>query len=258
MNSIVDLSSAMTRLYGSTVPGIQQLLQQLQPHVGDYKMSAETDDRLSWFMCDGRSLSRQDYADIFRVIGTSFGSDSADTFKLPDFRGRIIGQPGRGVGLTARAMGDVVGSETHVLSAAELPSHTHTGTTNTTGGHAHTATAASDGAHAHGITDPGHTHTQTTINDDFNSSGTTPPGFAADSAGSRTWNNISNATTGITVNSGGAHTHSLTVQTNGDHSHTFTTSSVGSGGAHNNMQPTLFGANMFIWVGAYNVSPNVE
>lgn len=33
----------------------------------------------------------------------------------------------------------------------------------------------------------GHKHQFTTINDDFNSSGGNPPGFAADSAGSRTW-----------------------------------------------------------------------
>jgi microcystin-dependent protein len=94
-----------------------------------------------------------------------------------------------------------------------MPSHSHTGTT------------ASVGDHIHGVSDPGHAHSQTTINDDFNNSGESPPGFTADSAGSRTWNNINSATTGISINSAGAHTH------------TFTTDLSGGSAAHNNMQP---------------------
>jgi microcystin-dependent protein len=106
-----------------------------------------------------------------------------------------------------------------------MPSHIHTGTT------------ASDGSHTHDISDPGHTHTQTTTNDDFNNSGTNPPGFSADSAGTRTWNNINSSTTGITILSAGSHTH------------TFTTGSTGTGLAHNNMQPTLFIGNVFMFSG---------
>lgn len=227
MNSVVHLSMAIYGMYGSTIPQILLALQQVQPQPGDYKASARGSDFLNWFLCDGRSLSRQDFPALFDVIGTMFGSECPTTFRLPDFRGRVIGQPGHGPGLTLRSLGDVTGAETHVLSEGEMPSHTHTGTTATAGSHTHT------------ITDPGHTHTQTTVNDDFNSSGSTPPGFAADSAGTRTWNNIQSATTGISVNSAGAHTHG------------FTTASTGAGGAHNNMQPTLFGANVFIWVGQH-------
>jgi microcystin-dependent protein len=134
-----------------------------------------------------------------------------------------MGCVGQGSGLTNRVLGAVVGAETHTLSSNEIPSHSHTGTTD------------SNGAHTHTITDPGHTHTQTTINDDFNNSGTNPPGFTQDSAGSRTWNNINSATTGISINSAGAHTH------------TFTTNTTGGGLAHNNMQPTAFVGNVFIY-----------
>ena len=189
------------------------------------------------------------YAELFQIIGTTFGADDDDTFKLPDFRGRVVGQPGQGVGLTNRALGTIIGEETHTLSLTELPSHNHTGTTSTTGGHVHTASTGASGAHTHTITDPGHTHTQTTINDDYNNSGASPPGFAADSAGTQTWNNINASTTGITVNSAGSHTHTVTVEESGSHSHTLTTSYVGSGNAHNIMQPTLFGANVLIFTG---------
>ncbi len=228
---------------------VNSLLALTSLHIGEYKLSARTQDYQGWLLCDGRSLDRVEHKALFDVIGTTFGSTNAQNFRLPDYRGRVIGQPGQGVGLSARAMGAAVGTETHVLTAGEMPSHTHTGTVDSAGAHIHTASAATAGAHTHGVTDPGHAHTQTTINDDFNSSGATPPGFAADSSGSRTWSNINNSTTGVTINSAGDHTHSVTIASSGAHTHTFTTAAVGGGGAHANMQPTLFGANMFIYGG---------
>jgi microcystin-dependent protein len=200
-------------------------------HIGEYKWSSRTTDYNGWLKCDGRSISRQEYSELFDIIGTSFGSNDSTTFKLPDLRGRVMGGIGQGSGLTNRVMGAAVGTETHILTSTEMPNHSHTGTVD------------SSGAHTHTITDPGHTHSQTTINDDFNNSGTNPPGFTQDSAGSRTWNNINSSTTGITVNSSGAHTH------------TFTTNTTGGGEAHNNMQPTTFVGNVFIYAKFSPVQP---
>ena len=40
-----------------------------------------------WLMCDGSSVSRTTYANLFAVIGTSFGTgDGSTTFNLPDLR----------------------------------------------------------------------------------------------------------------------------------------------------------------------------
>lgn len=155
----------------------------------------------------------------------------------PDLRGRFILGQGQGVGLTNRVLNAIGGAETHTLTTNEIPSHTHTGTTASTGDHAHTGTTDSNGAHTHSITDPGHTHTQTTINDDYNNSGANPPGFSADSSGTATWSNINSSTTGISVNSNGAHTHTFTTATTGAHAHTFTSDATGGGLAHNNMPP---------------------
>lgn len=135
--------------------------------VGDIKMSVRSADHDGWMKCDGRSLIRVDYPDLFAIIGTSFGSGSGTTFNLPDSRGRVLGTIGQGSGLTSRAIGTAVGEETHTMTTSEMPTHSHTGTT------------ASNGSHTHTITDPGHTHTQTTINDDYNNSGGSPPGFCS-------------------------------------------------------------------------------
>jgi microcystin-dependent protein len=245
MNNLVNIRDGLSAQYAR----LNKDIYKNAIDVGDFKMSSRSDDFNGWLLCDGRDLQRSAYQELYGVIGTTFGSSSSDTFRLPDFRGRVLGQAGNGVGLTNRPLGTAVGSEIHTLTAQEMPAHTHSGTTASDGNHAHTATTESAGAHTHPITDPGHTHSQTTINDDFNNSGTRPPGFTADSAGDRTWNNINSSITGITINSAGAHAHDVTVNTAGAHTHSFTTDSSGTGGAHNNMQPTLFGVHMFIYCG---------
>lgn len=52
--------------------------------------------------------------------------DNGDgTFTLPDARGRSLIATGTGGGLTLRSLGDRLGSETHILTEAEMPAHTH-------------------------------------------------------------------------------------------------------------------------------------
>jgi microcystin-dependent protein len=94
--------------------------------VGDIKYSIKNADHYGWLVCDGRSLSRDLYSDLFNIIGTTYGNNDGTTFKLPDCRGRILGAIGTGAGLTARSAGTLLGSETHTLTSAEMPSHTHT------------------------------------------------------------------------------------------------------------------------------------
>ena len=90
--------------------------------------------------CDGRSLSRTAYSELFAVIGTRYGSDAADTFKVPDFRRRqAVGRALNG------AVGVATGSETTIMSADNLPSHSHVATGLTvghSGGHRHTSSDA--------------------------------------------------------------------------------------------------------------------
>jgi microcystin-dependent protein len=134
------------------------------------------------------------------------------TNSTPNLRNRFVVGAG-----TTYAVGATGGAATVTLAEANLPAHTHT----FTGG-----SAASAGAHTHSISDPGHTHPYT----DIGGNGGTGGGESYDpgSAQLRLFNkNTSSATTGISVSSGGAHTHTVTG----------TNSSVGSGTAHENLPP---------------------
>ncbi|VTU00992.1 Uncharacterized protein OS=Magnetospirillum gryphiswaldense MSR-1 v2 GN=MGMSRv2_2248 PE=4 SV=1: Collar [Gemmataceae bacterium] len=76
--------------------------------------------------CDGAAVSRSTYSALYAVIGTTWGiGDGSTTFNLPDLRGRTSIGSGTGAGLTARTIAGLSGTENHLLTTAEMPSHTH-------------------------------------------------------------------------------------------------------------------------------------
>lgn len=86
-----------------------------------------------WLMCDGTAVSRTTYSALFTAISTTYGvGDGSSTFNLPDMQGRVAIGAGTGRNnaddgsLTARTIGTYEGEETHTLTEAELPAHTHT------------------------------------------------------------------------------------------------------------------------------------
>jgi len=78
-----------------------------------------------WLVCDGASLVRADYPDLFTVIGVTYGAVDSTHFNIPDLRGRAPLGAGTGSGLSPRAAGDSFGEEAHTLTIGELASHVH-------------------------------------------------------------------------------------------------------------------------------------
>lgn len=81
-----------------------------------------------WLLCNAAAVSRTTYAALFAIIGTTYGiGDGATTFNLPDGRGRALIGSGTGdaVDATAHSLGSKKGTETHTLTEAQMPSHSH-------------------------------------------------------------------------------------------------------------------------------------
>lgn len=99
----------------------QEVLDKLVP-TGSVSGYAGNTPPAGWFLCDGSTVSRTTYSQLFGAIGTAHGSgDGSTTFHLPDYRGRFLrgrdGAAGRDPDrLTRTAMnsggntGDAVGS----------------------------------------------------------------------------------------------------------------------------------------------------
>lgn len=75
--------------------------------------------------CDGQSYPRVEYPGLYAALHFTY-HHSADSFRVPDLRGRTIVGAGHGDSLSERQMGDVDGAESHQLTEAQLPSHAHT------------------------------------------------------------------------------------------------------------------------------------
>lgn len=78
-----------------------------------------------WLLCNGAAISRDDYADLFAVIGTTYGNgDGSTTFNLPDMVGRVVvgrdGSQGEFAGLNQSG-----GEKSVTLNLNEMPRHRH-------------------------------------------------------------------------------------------------------------------------------------
>lgn len=98
---------------------------------------------VGYLLCDGSAISRTDYAALFAVIGTTYGSgDGSTTFNIPDMRGKFA----EGADPT-HILGATGGEAEVTLSTEQMPSHSHTTnsqSTSTTGG------MSANESHSHG------------------------------------------------------------------------------------------------------------
>lgn len=165
----------------------------------------------NYLLCYGQAVSRTDYADLFAIISTTYGSgNGSTTFNLPDCRGRVVAGKDDMGGVSANrltdqsggvdgdVLGDTGGSEAHTLTTAQIPSHDHGGATGSAGSHTHTTTLGAVGV------------------------------GGSDNPSTARWN-IRTSTyygdLGVATSSAGAHSHTITAQ--------------GGSEAHNNVQPTI-------------------
>jgi len=92
--------------------------------VGSYVEGAWTTAPAGYLLANGAAVSRTTYANLFAVIGTTYGAgNGSTTFNLPDTRGRVTVDQSSDAEFDV--MGEKGGEKQHLLTAAELPPHQH-------------------------------------------------------------------------------------------------------------------------------------
>ncbi|HJK49721.1 MAG TPA: tail fiber protein [Methanocorpusculum sp.] len=85
-----------------------------------------------WLLCDGSTLNKNDYPELFSAIGYIYGG-SGNSFKLPNLSGRFpLGKS------SSHPLAETGGSETVTLTTAQMPSHNHSSTISINEGGEHT------------------------------------------------------------------------------------------------------------------------
>lgn len=92
-----------------------------EPFLGEVRMMSFGFPPKGWARCDGAMLPINQNQALFSLLGTNFGGNGQTTFGLPDLRGRVPLDTGRGF-----TMGERGGEEAHTVTLGEMPTHTHT------------------------------------------------------------------------------------------------------------------------------------
>lgn len=196
---------------------------------GDLKPTWKTVADSGWVMCDDGTIGdissgatnlassttqalyyllwtniSNSYAAVSGGRGVSAAADYAahKTIAIPLMLGRALAVSGFGAGLNVHPLGIALGVEGYALTLAQIPAHTHTGTT-----------SGQSADHTHGMT--GATLGGTTVSGTYTGGGGGNIGFPTYNA----------------IGLGGV---------SADHTHTFTTNSAGSSQTHSIMQPTSY------------------
>lgn len=89
--------------------------------IGTIKIFAGNSYPDGWLPCDGRILKIREYADLYTIIGTTYGGNGRTTFALPDLRGRVPVGSGEGFNLSVREIGQIFGNEKVTIKIDNMP-----------------------------------------------------------------------------------------------------------------------------------------
>lgn len=178
-----------------------------------------------WLLCDGSAVSRTTYARLYAALGgasSPYGQgNGSTTFNLPDLRQKFIA--GAQTGQSGYDLAATGGTASHVLTANEMPTHSHAGSSSASaGGHDHSTNTSTAGSHTHsgtsGAGGDAHTHSATS----GSAGGHT---HTAQSGGGHAHTATAASTSHdhvISITTAGAHSHGVTVNNN-SHDHTIST-----------------------------------
>lgn len=215
-----------------------------------------------WMLCDGRTVSRTVYEQLFDAIGTTFGSgDGSTTFNLPDLRNRFSVGTGDLYNLNNKGgnKDSIIPYHNHNIdtivssgpsnntSGIQSASHTHTrGSMNITGQLKFSANAGN------GMPDA--EYTGSGCISAFNQQGAVSSTIGGTWTGAGGFNfNAANSWSGSTSTQSASHTHSLQ-----SHTHTINAHSTEYVGTSDNTinanLPPYIGMNFIIFTGVFQTT----
>jgi microcystin-dependent protein len=97
----------------------------MTPFIGEIQIFGFGFAPADWALCDGALVAIKAYPGLFSLIGTTYGGDGVEKFRLPNLSGRAICGHGTGTGLTSRELGNSFGVNSVSLNAAQAPDHSH-------------------------------------------------------------------------------------------------------------------------------------
>lgn len=93
--------------------------------IAEVRLFAANFSPRSWAYCWGQTVGITQNTALYSLLGTTYGGDGRQTFKLPDLSGRVAIGVGQGQGLTLRDLGEAGGKASVGLIVNEMPAHVH-------------------------------------------------------------------------------------------------------------------------------------
>lgn len=128
-DDFVDISDRTNRQLRADLDNLNAKVSALQPApVGTILIWPSDTVPENYHLCDGASLDKNEYPELFSVIGGIYGMGGESVFKLPDMRGRFVA--GRGTTSSNNyypSVGFKGGANKVTLKSSEsgLPAHSH-------------------------------------------------------------------------------------------------------------------------------------
>ncbi|RUZ51150.1 phage tail protein, partial [Mesorhizobium sp. M7A.F.Ca.US.003.02.2.1] len=89
-------------------------------YIGEIRMFAGNFAPAGWMFCQGQTIPISENDALFQLIGTTYGGDGEETFKLPNLASRVPLHQGTGF-----IIGQTGGVEDVTLSIQQMTGHTH-------------------------------------------------------------------------------------------------------------------------------------
>ena len=90
------------------------------PYLGELRIFSFNFAPKGWAMCNGQLLAINQNQALFAILGTTYGGNGTTTFALPNLQGRVAMHMS-----PSYPLGSAGGEDSHKLTAAEIPAHTH-------------------------------------------------------------------------------------------------------------------------------------